>query len=172
MSIELAKPRVWGSQGNATERGSALSALRLGLNVLLRSFAPMLPYITEEIWSWVFAAETGQASIHRAPWPSASELAGVRPPDNPASFDLAMTCLNAINKAKSEAGVSAGRAVESLSLRANATTLAALAPVLADVAGAARCLSYGTQVDPALADGAFAVVDALYAEKAEKAEKA
>ena len=164
--IELAKPRVWGSQGNATERGSALSALRLGLNVLLRSFAPMLPYITEEIWSWVFARETGQASIHRAPWPSASDFEGVAPPDSPASFDLAMTCLNAINKAKSEAGVSAGRAVESVSLRANAATLAALAPVLADVAGAARCQSYGTQVDAALEDGAFAIVDAVYAEKA------
>ena len=170
--IELAKPRVWGSQGNATERGSALSALRLGLNVLLRAFAPVLPYITEEIWSWVFAHETGHASIHRAPWPSAGDFAGIAAPDSPTSFDLAMTCLNAINKAKSEAGVSAGRAVESVSLRANAATLAALAPVLADVAGAARCQSHGTEVDAALADGAFAIVDAVYAEKAEKAEQA
>lgn len=164
--IELAKPRAWGSQGDAAERGSALSALRLGLNVLLRLFAPVLPYITEEIWSWVFARETGQPSIHRAPWPSASDFQGIAAPDNASSFDLAMACLNAINKAKSEAGVSAGRVVERMSLRANAATLTALAPVLSDVAGSARCQSYTTQVEAALEDNSFAIVDAVYAEKA------
>jgi valyl-tRNA synthetase len=39
----------------------------LGLEVLLRLFAPVLPYITEEVWSWAFAGETGQPTIHRAP---------------------------------------------------------------------------------------------------------
>jgi len=163
--IELAKPRVWGSQGSAAERGSALSALRLGLNVLLRAFAPVLPYITEEVWSWVFAQETGQPLIHAAPWPSASDFDGIAPPDNAASFDLAIACLTAINKAKSEAGVSAGRVVERVTLRANAATLAALAPVLSDVAGAARCQSHATLLDAELEDGVFGVTDAVYAEK-------
>ncbi len=163
--IELAKPRAWGAQGSAAERGSALSALRLGLNVLLRSFAPMLPYITEEIWSWVYAQETRQPSIHKAPWPGSSDFAGVAAPDNQSSFDLAMACYNAINKAKSEAGVSAGRVVAKLTLKANAATLAALAPVLSDVVGAARCQTHDTAEDAALADGVFTVADAVYAEK-------
>jgi valyl-tRNA synthetase len=164
--IELAKPRVWGSQGDEAERGSGVSALRLGLNVLLRAFAPMLPYITEEVWSWVFAGETGQKSIHVAPWPSSADFAGIAPPDNPASFDLAMSCLNALNKAKSEGGVSAGRVIERVVLSANAATLGALAPVLVDVAGAARCQSYTTRVDATLEDGAFGVSDPVFAEKA------
>jgi valyl-tRNA synthetase len=164
--IELAKPRAWGAQGRPEERGSALSALRLGLNVLLRLFAPVLPYITEEVWSWAFARETAQASIHVAPWPSAEDFKGIAAPDNPASFDLALTCLNAINKAKSDAGVSAGRVAERLTLRANAGTLAAIAPVIADVAGAARCLSYETALDASLEHGVFGVTDAVFAAKA------
>jgi valyl-tRNA synthetase len=164
--IELAKPRVWGSQGSAADRGSALSALRLGLNVLLRLFAPVLPYITEEVWSWAFAQETGRASIHAAPWPSAEDLRGVEAPANVASFDLALAGLNAINKAKSEAGVSAGRVAQRLTLRANEKTLAGITPVLGDVMGAARCQSHATKVDAALEDGAFAVDDAVFAEKA------
>ncbi len=164
--IELAKPRAWGAIGEAHERGSAQSALRLGLNVLLRLFAPVLPYITEEVWSWVFARETGTASIHVAAWPSAADFEGIDPPDDAASFDLAMTCLTAINKAKSEAGVSAGRVAERLTLRANEATLAALQPVIVDVTAAARCQAYDTTLDTALEDGVFAVSDAVFAEKA------
>jgi valyl-tRNA synthetase len=164
--IELAKPRAWGTLGEPHERGSGYHALRLGLNVLLRLFAPVLPYITEEVWSWVFAKETGQASIHGAPWPSSADFAGIAPPDDPRSFDLAMASYNAINKAKSDAGVSVGRVAEKLTLRANPKTLASLAPVIADVAGAARCQTYETAPDPTLDDGVIAVSDAVFVEKA------
>jgi valyl-tRNA synthetase len=164
--IELAKPRAWGTIGEPHERGSGFHALRLGLNVLLRLFAPVLPYITEEVWSWVFARETGHASIHVAPWPSQVDFQGIAAPDNAASFDLAMACYNAINKAKSDAGVSVGRVAEKLTLRANEKTLAALGPVLGDVAGAARCQSHDTALDASLADDVFAVSDAVFAEKA------
>ena len=164
--IELAKPRAWGALGEASERGSAESTLRLGLNVLLRLFAPVLPYITEEVWSWVFAGETGQASIHAAPWPSAADFAGIAAPANDASFDLSISCLNAINKVKSESGVSAGRVAERLTIRANEKTLGALTPVLADVAAAARCLTHDVAIDASLEDAAFVVTDAVFAEKA------
>jgi hypothetical protein len=97
---------------------------------------------------------------------SAAEALPLEPsPENVASFDLAMACLNALNKAKSEAGVSAQRVVERMSLRANAATLAALPPVLRDVAGAARYQSYTTQLDAALEDSCFSIVDGVYAEK-------
>jgi hypothetical protein len=62
--------------------------------------------------------------------------------------------------------VSVGRVAEKLTLRANSKTLSALAPVIADVAGAARCQTYETTLDPALDDGVIAVSDAVFVEKA------
>jgi valyl-tRNA synthetase len=149
--IELAKGRA--RDGDP----SAVATLRLGLSVLLRLFAPVLPYITEEIWSWAFAAETGAASIHRAPWPGARDFAGVAPPADPQSFDVAVACLAAINKSKSEAGVSVGRGVTRLALAAAPATLARFAAVSADVMAAARVEDWELRPDPAL-DGAFQVV--------------
>ena len=42
------------------------------LSTLLRLFAPYLPFVTDEAWSWW---HTG--SIHQAPWPDAAEIAAV-----------------------------------------------------------------------------------------------
>ncbi|MCS5637579.1 MAG: valine--tRNA ligase, partial [Myxococcota bacterium] len=72
--LELVKARARLHADGATgsdlaASGSAVASLRLGLSVLLRLFAPVLPYISEEVWSWSFAEESGEASIHRAPWP-------------------------------------------------------------------------------------------------------
>ena len=143
--------------------GSAVAALRLGLSVLLRLFAPTLPYITEEVWSWAFAEETGQPSIHRAPWPGPGDFASVPAPADPGCFDAAVACLTAINKAKSEAGVSIGRGVTSVALGASPATIARLEPVLADVLASARVSGHTLESRPALADGAVDVADITFA---------
>src|SRR4029453_4060861 len=123
----------------ATGLGSAVATLRLGLDVLLRLFAPFLPFICEEVWSWAFAAERGQPSIHAAPWPSERDFTGLADPAAPESFDLAVACWSAILKAKSDGAVSMGREVERLVIAANAATLAPLARVPPDVLAPARC---------------------------------
>ena len=67
--IELVKRRAR-SETDPVGRASAVATLRLGLNTLLRLFAPFVPTITDEVWSWTFAEETGYGSIHQAPWPT------------------------------------------------------------------------------------------------------
>ncbi|UJR80976.1 valine--tRNA ligase [Sandaracinus amylolyticus] len=140
--LELAKIRARGDVGDAAGRTSAVAALRLGLNVLLRLFAPVLPYITEEVWSWAFAAESGHASIHRAPWPTIAELGDVPMPSDPGALQCAIDALTAINKAKTERGASVGRVVDQLELRTNEETAGRVTSVLDDVLASARVKSH------------------------------
>ena len=159
------------SSGGEEARGSAVAALRLGLNVLLRLFAPVLPYITEEVWGWAFAEDTGHKSIHRAPWPDARTFEGIAKPAHAASFQLAEGAQQAINKRKSESGAGVGRGITRMKLAANAATLAGFERVREDVLSATRCQSAELVEKADLADNTFEIVDFELAPAAEK-EKA
>src|SRR4029077_8982237 len=66
--LELIKARRYGAHGEAAA-ASANSAMLLALDTLHRLFAPFLPFVTEEVWSW-----WKEGSVHRTPWPAADEL--------------------------------------------------------------------------------------------------
>ena len=96
--LELVKTRAY---GEASEAGpaSARYALALSLSVMLRLFAPFLPYCTEETWSW-----WRSGSIHRANWPSGPELAAAAGASaRPEVLEAVSTVLMAVRKAKTEA---------------------------------------------------------------------
>ncbi len=129
--VELVKTRAYGDPldpGAASARG----ALGLALSVVLRLLAPVLPYVTEEVWSWWHATE---ASVHRAPWPIAAELAGAADEDTGA-LDVAAWVLGEVRRAKSDAKQSMRAPVQRLVVRARADRLALLAQVASDVADA------------------------------------
>ena len=135
--LELVKQRAR-SEAPSAGRGSAVATLRLALSVLLRLFAPFVPTITEEVWSWAFAEETGTQSIHKSRWPSVAELSDIAAPENAASFALACDAIAAVRKAKAEAGAGAGRAVADLKLWGASQDIVALKLVLSDVIHAAN----------------------------------
>ncbi len=166
--LELVKGRARAEEvSHEAARGSAVATLRLGLDVLLRLFAPFLPYITEEVWSWCFAEERGAPSVHRAPWPSERDFLEVPAPNDVESFALASACLAAINKAKSDASGSMGRELSSAVLVGNPKTLERLEAVLPDVLRAARCQAHQLLARDGLEDGSFEIEEAVFAERPE-----
>ncbi|MGH9827331.1 MAG: class I tRNA ligase family protein, partial [Blastocatellia bacterium] len=152
--IELVKIRSRAEE-DAEGRGSAVAALRFGLNTLLRLFAPFLPYITEEVWSWAFAVETGQSSIHRSAWPSDKDFASATLPADGSVFEAAVACWDEVNKRKSDAKVPVGRSVQSMTIAANAVTLATFKKAEADIVSATRALTYNVVEDGSLENGVF-----------------
>jgi valyl-tRNA synthetase len=109
--VELVKNRAYGTLGDDRAR-SARHALRLALSALLRLFAPVLPFVAEEVWSWWHEG----GSIHRQQWPETGKYAAAG--GEPALLDAVGALLGDIRKAKTEAGVSLRAEVASTTVTA------------------------------------------------------
>ena len=162
--VELIKDRAYGARGEE-EQASVLAALATTLDALLRLFAPFLPFVTEEIWSWWRAG-----SVHRAEWPQALPIlegtllaeysaqnptAGISAQWVLADADPAQIeslkqilpdvaeALGGLRKAKSDAKVKQRTEVESATIAAPQAQLDRIAAGMADLkaAGNARELS-------------------------------
>jgi valyl-tRNA synthetase len=128
--IELVKERAYGSGPGAD---SARAALAAALSVQLRLFAPFLPYVTEEIWSW-----WRYGSVHRAPWPTTYEVKRVAPEGDVALLAVAGEALTQVRRAKSERRLSMRTDVPLAEALGPAAVLDQLALVEADVRSAGR----------------------------------
>ena len=98
--LELVKSRAYGDPTDAGT-ASARAALAAALSVLLRLLAPILPFVTEEVWSWWRAG-----SIHAAAWPTVDELgpgAGGVDPTTDAVLEVAAEVLGLVRRAKTTA---------------------------------------------------------------------
>ena len=97
--LELVKGRRYEA---APAAASVSLALRLSLSAFQRMFAPFLPFVCEEVWSW-----WQEGSVHIAPWPLAEELhAAAESPERErerTALELAADVLREVRKAKSQA---------------------------------------------------------------------
>ena len=130
--LELVKARAYGSRGEVPA-ASAQAALAVALSTLLRLFAPVMPFVTEEVWSW-----WQEGSVHRAPWPDASGLRAIAVDGDPAVLLVASDVLREVRKAKSDAKRSMRTDVDRVEVDDTAERLRALAPATDDVREAGR----------------------------------
>ena len=132
--LELVKQRAYGAVGEPGA-GSARTTLGLALSALLRLFAPHLPFVTEEVWSW-----WQDGSVHRTPWPDSKEFGTVTAgaEADPAIYAVAADVLGEIRKAKTSQQKSLRAEVDLAVVRDTAERLHALEPALADVREAGR----------------------------------
>src|SRR5690625_2518639 len=127
--LELVKDRAYAAEG--AESDSALAALLLALDALLRLFAPFLPFAAEEVWSWW---RTG--SIHHAPWPTSQALRSAAGTADAEVLPVAGAALAALRKVKSEAKVSMRTPIISAQLAVPEAQLGAIEAVAADLRAA------------------------------------
>ncbi|MGF1430800.1 valine--tRNA ligase [Kitasatospora sp. LaBMicrA B282] len=130
--LELVKDRAYGGR-SAVAVDSARAALTEALSVLLRLFAPYLPFATEEVWSW-----WQPGSVHRADWPDAAGLRARAGGGDPAVLAAAALVIGAVRKAKSQAKVSMRVEPARVLVSGPAAALALLELVRDDVCAAGR----------------------------------
>lgn len=128
--IEMVKVRSY-IEEDTPGRRSACATLRWTLDVFLRLFAPFIPYVTEEVWSWYKGENT--SSVHVASWPSVSEVSVVERPESPVMLQAAVDIVSKIRGAKTDARRSLKWPVVELKVQASEETLRLVEPVLGDV---------------------------------------
>ena len=145
--LELVKGRRYGEQG-PEGAGSANAALTAALSVMLRLFAPFLPFVTEEVWSW-----WREGSIHKAAWPDADELNALLEDngdatrqDDERAYQWATEVLFEVRKQRSEARQPLKVPITKVDVKAEAAAIALMPIVEADLRAALRVQAFETSV--------------------------
>ena len=125
--LELVKERAYNEEH--PEQASAAAALNKALTVFLRLLAPVLPFATEEAWSWFH-----DDSIHRASWPApGDEKIG-----NPDILKAASEALIGIRRAKTDAKASQKTEVLTATIAAPEATISLLEAAQGDLMATGR----------------------------------
>jgi valyl-tRNA synthetase len=152
--LELVKERAYGD--DPAGRASAVAALRLALDALLKLLAPVVPFATEETWRWSHAG-----SIHAESWPTALGLDGRRD-----LLTLAGGALIGIRRAKTDAKASQKSPVASLSITGAGSVLEGIESVVDDLKAAGRIAHVDLRADESVGD-TVTVGDVVFADEAQ-----
>jgi valyl-tRNA synthetase len=144
--LELVKGRAYNSIDEAEKR-SAKGTLLWSLKTFLKLFAPVLPYVTEEIWSWRFAGENTSKSIHTERWPSVEELQGLATENYQGLLEVAAAAISGIYSQKTLNQKSLGTPLISATVKGIKEDLALIEKCRADIENAAKLSPGGLKLE-------------------------
>jgi valyl-tRNA synthetase len=141
--LELVKGRRYGEQG-PLGAGSANAALTTALSVMLRLFAPFLPFVTDEVWSW-----WRDGSIHASSWPTSGELVSLLADNSESTrqadertYQWAVEVLFEVRKQRSEAKQPLKVPITKVTVKTDPAAAALMPVVEADLRSALRVLAF------------------------------
>lgn len=137
--LELIKQRAYGTHGDTAAK-SAHAASQIANSLMLRTFAPHFPFVTDEVWSW-----THDSSIHIENWPTAQELSRLPEVENAQeTLDQVSDVVARIRGAKSSQQVGMKHETESVVIENTSEIIERLKEVESDIrdAGNIRHLEY------------------------------
>lgn len=129
--IELVKKRSY-SDIKDLSAISALATLKVSLKTYLKLFAPYLPYVTEEIWSWSYSKLETVQSIHRSSWP---KWEANDKESRSILYDRCIDVITEIRAAKTRAGKGMKHGVFRIILRASSQDISLLKQAEKDLKG-------------------------------------
>ena len=110
--LEVIKDRIYNPEARGTEgKISAQFTLHYALQTILKLFAPIMPFVTEEIYSYAFAQ--GE-SIHTSSWPTFDR--SLLDEEAEGAGELLKELVNAARKKKSQANVSLRMPIETFTI--------------------------------------------------------
>lgn len=140
--VELVKERTYGKQGEESAN-SAKAALGITIHTLLKLFAPFVPFVSEEVWSW-----WQKGSVHNEAWPKPEEITSNKAIST-ENLDLVTKVLAEIRKAKTEKQLSMKADVLELVIEAKSEEIEILKKSEKDLiaAGIIKNLKYKNQAN-------------------------
>jgi len=138
--MELVKARAYGEYGDERAE-SARHSLRMALSTIHRLFAPFLPFVAEEVWSW-----WNDGSVHLSAWPESGSLRSVGAGAGSEPSTVAAAALSVVRRQKSEAKRKLRTPVLSATFTGSAPQLATLELVIDDVKAAGSISSVAPSI--------------------------
>jgi len=115
--MEMVKTRLYDFPAGSTERESARFTLYQVLETLIKLFAPLMPFVTEEIYQLLLKKDKDAASVHISRWPEAAD--SLINDDAESVGAILIEVATAVRRYKSEKKIPMGSQLEMLKINAS-----------------------------------------------------
>ena len=109
--VEFIKYRLFGE--DIISKSAAVSTLQIVLLSIIKMYAPIMPFITEQIYQDLYYNDNNQISIHLSNWPNRLDINSKYKTND---FDEVIGAIDEIRKYKSNNEMSMGHEIEEYSL--------------------------------------------------------